>query len=141
MAGVVLYTEGAEADAVGASTDLLQAICEEVRVVGAPGAAASPLELLVEALSGTDAARVLVVDASEKSPGFELLLALTAFPESDVVLPGGAPASCAIYRREAALVPARLRLAAGDRDASRLLEEISASRIEGSDLAALTAGG
>ena len=138
VAAAVLAAAGARAGGVRALAELLGHLCEEVRVVGTPETSSCFLELLVEALAIGDSAQLLVVDASGIAPSPELLLALTAFPEAEVVMPEGPRVSCALYRREAVLPPARTRLAAGDRDATKLHALLTVSRIAGADLDAVS---
>lgn len=157
VAGAVLCGPAAPPGAVRAAVDRLARICEDVIAVGgaeelsparrvtAPeGALVSSLTRLVAALAATEAVRVLVVEASTQTPSAALLLALTAWPESDAVVPdraslGRASMRCAIYRREPALAAARRRVAAGERDLAGLLGELAAVALEERDLAAILA--
>jgi molybdopterin-guanine dinucleotide biosynthesis protein A len=153
VAGAVLRADAA-AEAADAATSLLSKICEDVLVVGAttapasgrsvPAEDASFLGMLVAGLAAARADRLLVVDAAAGCPSAELVLALTAWPETDAVVADagvdGAPA-CAIYRREPVLAVARARLAAGETDVRGVLGEIEVSEIAADDLAALIAVG
>ena len=97
-----------------------------------PGEAA--LRELVSALSAAREDRVLVVSAegagaapptSSTRATPHLWLALTAWPEHDVVMPAsprGADPLCALYRRGPALATAQEQLAAGDAGTLRLAE-------------------
>ena len=85
---------------------------------------------------------VLATDLLGVTP--ELLLALIAAPEADVVAPRtalGAEPLCALYRREPALREARARLAAGRLALHELLGALSVHWLEGEDLAALGPAG
>jgi molybdopterin-guanine dinucleotide biosynthesis protein A len=149
VAAAVLCDERAADSAVAAVT-LLSEICEDVLVLGAnppiamgrsvPAKWASPLGRLVAALEAARAERLLVVDAVAGCPRAELVLALTAWPESDVVVPNphedDAPA-CAMYRREPVLTLAQARLAAGETDLSGLLRDVEVSEITVADLVPL----
>ncbi len=151
VAGAVLCVESSEPGAVARIADLISRICEDVLVVGhlnlpeaagrpVPATSGTPLGLLVAALAASDAQRLLVVDAAGRAPSPALLLGLTAWPESDAVLPGSATDApmCAIYRRESVLARARERLAVGDHDAKALFEAIDVTAIAGRDLEAIT---
>ncbi|MBW2420717.1 MAG: NTP transferase domain-containing protein [Deltaproteobacteria bacterium] len=129
---------------------LLADLFEEVLLVGgeAPGDApgrrvedpAGPrcaLRGLVAALAEAREERVLVVATDLPLLTPDLLLALTAWPEHDVVLPrdaDGVHPLCAIYRREGVLAIARERLEAGELRLRALLDRIDCGFLEGSDL-------
>ena len=113
----------------------LASLCEEVLLVGgAPPAAApgrrvadpdgprSALRGLVGALAAARAERVLVVATDLVGVTPDLLLALVAAPEADVVAPrtpGGPEPLCALYRREPALAEARAAARGGAARAPR----------------------
>lgn len=136
---------------------LLSALCEEVLLVGgappdsAPGRRVadpdgprSALRGLVGALAAARAERVLVVATDLVGVTPDLLLALVAAPEADVVAPrtpGGPEPLCALYRREPALAEARRRLAAGQLALHALLGALSVRWLEGDDLRALDRSG
>lgn len=141
---------GGEALATRAAR-LLARICEDVLLVGgdpppdAPGRRVPDpdgprcaLRGLVGALASTRAERVLVVATDLPLLTADLLLALVAFPQADVVLPRG-PAGpeplCALWRREPALAAARARLAAGELSAQALVAALDAGWLEAADLA------
>jgi len=131
----------------------LGALCEEVLLVGgSPPAAArgrrvpdpdgprSALRGLVGALEASAAERVLVVATDLLGVTPDLLLALVAAPEADVVAPrtaGGPEPLCALYRREPVLLEARARLAAGRLALHELLGALSVHWLEGDELAAV----
>ena len=135
----------------------LGALCEEVLLVGgAPPASAegrpvadpegerSALRGLVGALAAARAERVLVVATDLLGVTPDLLLALVASPEADVVAPrtpAGAEPLCALYRREPALAEARRRLAAGELALHALLGALTVQWLEGDDLAAVDPDG
>jgi molybdopterin-guanine dinucleotide biosynthesis protein A len=135
----------------------LEALCEELLLVGgAPPAAApgrrvsdppgprSALLGLVAALEATSAERVLVLATDLLGVTPELLLGLVAAPDADVVAPrsaNGAEPLCALYRREPALAEARRRLADGRLALHEMLAALSVYWLEGEDLAALAGGG
>ncbi len=107
----------------GQSNELLaslQSLFEDV--VAVPGTAEGEqtgegaLRELLRALAVAREDRVVVVAADAPHPTPHLWLALTAWPEHDVVIPRSAPGTtpfCAIYRRDATLAAARdcLRMA------------------------------
>jgi molybdenum cofactor guanylyltransferase len=135
----------------------LGALCEEVLLVGgAPPASArgrrvadpdgprSALRGLVGALEAATAERVLVVATDLLGVTPDLLLALVAAPEADVVAPrsaAGAEPLCALYRREPALAEARRRLASGRLALHELLAALSVHWLEGDDLRAVDPAG
>ncbi len=132
---------------------LLAGLFEEVLLVGgdapedAPGRrVADPagprcaLRGLVAALAAAREERVLVVATDLPLLTPDLLLALTAWPEHDVVMPRdarGLHPLCAIYRREPVLAAARERLAAGELRLRELTESLDCGLLEGPDLLAL----
>jgi molybdopterin-guanine dinucleotide biosynthesis protein A len=95
---------------------------------------------LVAALEAARAERVLVVATDLPLLGPELLLALVAWPEADVVLPrraGRIEPLCAIWHREHALVAARERLAAQTLALHELVARLDARFLDDADLAAI----
>lgn len=136
---------------------LLEAICQEVLLVGgdpppdAPGRrVADPegptcaLRGLVGGLRAARAERVLVVATDLVLVTPDLLLALTAWPEADVVAPrsaDGVHPLCALYRREGALAAASARLARGELKLQGLLDALDTSYLEADDLRAVDPDG
>lgn len=132
---------------------LLDALFEEVLLVGgtppddAPGRRiADPpgprcaLRGLVAALEAARAPRVLVLATDLPLMRADLLLALTAWPEADVVLPGPGgrlQPLCAIYRRDRVLPRARARLKTGELALRGLLRELECEVLQDDDLAPL----
>jgi molybdopterin-guanine dinucleotide biosynthesis protein A len=133
----------------------LALVCEEVLLVGGDAPAGAKgrrvpdpdgprcaLRGLVGALEAAREERVLVLATDLFGVTPELLLALIAAPEADVVAPRterGPEALCALYRREPALREARARLAAGQLALHELLDALSVVWLEGDDLSALGA--
>lgn len=100
----------------------------------------SSLRGLVSALEGARADRVLVVATDMPLVSADLLLALTAWPEHDVVVPradGHQHPLCAIYRREPALAVAREQLAAGELRLRGVLDRLDTVFFEADDLLAI----
>lgn len=143
IAGVPLATRTAR---------LLAAHFEDVLLVGGDPPADAPgrrvadpeglrcaLRGLVGALEAARSPRVLAVATDLPLLGPELLLALVAWPEADVVLPddGRLQPLCALWDRAATLPLARAQLAAGDPALHRLVGTLRAQRIEGADLRAI----
>lgn len=98
---------------------------------------ACALRGLVTALEAATSPRVLVVATDLPFLGEDLLLALTAWPESDVVVPADderAHPLCAIYRREVCLPIARAHLDSGRLSLRSLLEEVDSDRVSLEDL-------
>lgn len=136
---------------------LLATLCEDVLLVGgdpprdaigrriADGEGPRcALRGLVAALAAASAERVLVVATDLPRVGPELLLALVAWPEADVVLPrrdGRIEPLCAIWRRERALPAARANLAAGRLALHELVAALDARYLEGRDLCAFDPDG
>jgi len=86
-----------------------------------------PLRGLVAVLEAAKAPRVLIVATDMPLVSPELVLALTALPEADVVLPlspRGPQPLCAIYRRETILPLAKRRLASGELALHGMLESV-----------------
>jgi len=108
-------------------------------VPDAPGTGCA-LRGLVTALSEARSERVVVIATDMPLVTEDLLLALTAWPEHDAVVPrsdGRPQPLCALYRREPVLALARERLDAGDLKLRNLLDALDVGYIEGDDLAAL----
>ncbi|MBW2421886.1 MAG: NTP transferase domain-containing protein [Deltaproteobacteria bacterium] len=132
---------------------MLEDLFEEVLLVGgeppedAPGRRvedpAGPrcaLRGLVAALAAAREERVLLVATDMPLLTPDLLLALTAWPEHDAVMPRDAAGQhplCAIYRREPVLAAARERLAAGELSLGALADGLDCGFVEGPDLEAL----
>ncbi|MDH3519380.1 MAG: hypothetical protein OEM49_02905 [Myxococcales bacterium] len=113
---------------VGADPPRGQRARRAADVAGPAGA----LRDLASALAAAACDRVLVIDAAA-SPPPELLLALVAWPEADVVVlrvDAAAPFPCAVYRRASALSHARALLAEQHTDVSALLEGIGSVTAE-----------
>lgn len=129
---------------------LLDGLFEDVLLVGGaapPGARGrlvadgagerSALRGLVAALAAAHTPRVLVVATDLVLLDAELVLALVAWPEADVVLPRrsvGIEPLCAIWRREPVVAAARAQLAAGRFALHELVGTIDARFLEGSAL-------
>lgn len=107
---------------------------------GPPG----PLRGVVGALGAAKTERVLVLAADLAMVGPEILLGLTAWPISDVVVPRTPPRihyGCAIYRREPVLAAARALLDRGESSPRGLVDQLDAQFLEGDDLAVLDPSG
>ncbi len=133
---------------------LLGAIFEEVVLVGGdppanvlgrrvpdPEGPACALRGLVGALEATRVERVLVLGTDPRLVTVELLLALVAWPEADVVVPRvgeRAHPLCALYRRESVLPVARENLAGGRLALHALLDAVEVAYLEEADIARLT---
>jgi len=131
----------------------LALVCEEVLLVGGeppaqakgrrvpdPDGPRCALRGLVGALEAAREERVLVLATDLFGVTPELLLALIAAPDADVVAPRtprGPEPLCALYRREPVLREARARLAAGQLALHELLGALSVHWLEGDDLLAL----
>jgi molybdopterin-guanine dinucleotide biosynthesis protein A len=95
---------------------------------------------LLAALEASSAERVLILACDLPFVNADLLLALTAWPEAQVVAPrsvGRAEPLCAIYRREEVLERARERFAAEKLGLRDLLETLEHDFIEAADLDAI----
>ncbi len=141
----------------GRISHLLAELFDEVYLVGgAPPADAvgipvadgegprSPLRGLVAVLEAARADRVLLLATDIPLVTPELVLALCALPESDVVLPrteDGSQPLCAIYRAETVLPLARQRLAEGQLALRALLDTLSVTYLEPEDLLQLDPAG
>ena len=139
VAGVVLCSRGAPVERLDEARQLLERFFVEVRVVGSTGDAATPLSRLIEGLEGVEAERVLVVDVSEPALEPTVLLALTAWPEDDLVRVGGERGACSLVRREPVLGAARRLLSAGREELAALDGEVSASELPDAERVALEA--
>ena len=87
---------------------------------------------LVGALTAATSPRVLVVATDLPFLSIDLLLALTAWPERDIVVPsdaGGDHPLCAIYRREVCLPIASAHLDSGRLSLRELLAEVDTDRV------------
>jgi len=128
----------------------LESLFDDVSVVESLAADAAPGEAAVrELVSALVPAReefVLVVAADAPRPAPNLWLALTAWPQHDVVAPRcspDVPPSCSLYRRDAAMEVVRQRLSAPDKGETRttalqqVIAALEADFIEGTDLSAL----
>jgi molybdopterin-guanine dinucleotide biosynthesis protein A len=125
-------------DVVCVGTDL--AFDVTGRVVAPDPGRRSALGDLVAGLAVAREEQVLVLAADLARVTPDLLLALTAWPEHDLVVPRIGKAIqplCGLYRREPALQAARVAIERGDSDLSSLLTELDCGILEGADLAAL----
>lgn len=136
---------------------LLDSLFEEVLIVGGDPPADAPgrrvadpdgprcaLRGVVGALEAARAERVLIVAIDLPLLQPELLLALVAWPEADVVAPrvaGRLEPLCAVYVRDTVLAPARARLASDRLALHELVGELSLCAIEGDDLRAIDPAG
>jgi molybdopterin-guanine dinucleotide biosynthesis protein A len=114
------------------------------RRVRDPEGTPSALRGVVAALAAARAPRVLVLATDLPLVTADVLLALVAFPEADAVVPrsaAGLEPLCALYRRDAALPPARARLERGELSLRGLLGELALSVLGGGDLAAVDEDG
>ncbi len=106
------------------------------RVVDTAGPACA-LRGLVGALEAASSERVLVVATDLPLLVEDLLLALTAWPESDIVVPTdefGDHPLCAVYRREVCLPIAREQLESGRLSLRELLSRVESARVSLEDL-------
>jgi molybdopterin-guanine dinucleotide biosynthesis protein A len=93
---------------------------------------ACALRGVVSALEAATSERVLVVATDMPMLGSEILLALTAWPEADAVVPvddEGDQPLCAIYRREVCLASARDRLGAEELALGPWLDSFETARV------------
>lgn len=113
-----------------------QSVAPGRRVSDPPGPACA-LRGVVAALEAATSPRVLIVATDLPFLGEDLLLALTAWPESDIVVPTDderAHPLCAIYRREVCLPVARAQLDSDRLSLRSLLERVDADRVSLEDL-------
>ena len=92
---------------------------------------------LTGALLAATSPRVLIVATDLPLLSADLLLALTAWPESDVILPAdgeGDHPLCAIYRRDVCLPIALAHLESGRLSLRELLAEVDSDRVSLEDL-------
>ena len=107
------------------------------RRVSDPSGPGCALRGLVGALEAATSPRVLVIATDLPFLSEDLLLALTAWPESDIVVPtedDGDHPLCAIYRREICLPVARANLESGRLSLRELLAEVDSDRVSLEDL-------
>jgi len=107
------------------------------RRVPDPSGPVSALRGLVGALEAATSERVLVVATDLPKLDADLLLALTAWPESDIVVPTdefGDHPLCAIYRRSVCLPIARENLEADRLSLRELLSRVETDRVSLDDL-------
>jgi hypothetical protein len=105
-----------------------------------PGSVRGPLDRLVATLSAATKDRVLVVGSSHGRPPTALVLALTAWPERDAVMPfrnGRPDPLCAIYRRARVLDAAQEAIALGATALEDVLAGLDTGRVDGRDLVAI----
>ena len=129
---------------------LLEAVFEEVLLVGRepasagpgravalPGGPTCPLRSLIAALEAASSERVIVVTPELSPPRPDLLLALTAWPEQEAVMPGDASLDhpyCAIYLRDRVLGIAREQAAKGELSLEVLHGRIETARVSFGEL-------
>ena len=104
----------------------------------------SALRGLVSALEAARCERVIVLSTDVPLVAPALLLALTAWPEVDAVVPragGFTHPLCAIYRRDRVLEVAREVLASGDLRFSGVLASVDTRFLEGDALRVVDPGG
>jgi molybdopterin-guanine dinucleotide biosynthesis protein A len=102
-----------------------------------PTGPACALRGLTGALLAATSPRVLIVATDLPLLSADLLLALTAWPESDVILPADAEGDhplCAIYRRDVCLPIALAHLESGRLSLRELLGEVDSDRVSLEDL-------
>jgi len=107
------------------------------RRISDPSGPRCALRGLVGALDAATSPRVLVIATDLPFVPVDLLLALTAWPESDVVVPtdeDGDHPLCAIYRREVCLPVARAHLASDRLSLRSVLAEVDSDRVSLEDL-------
>ncbi len=136
---------------------LLDGLFEDVVLVGGNPPASAPgrrvpdpegppcaLRGLVAALEATRAERVLVLATDLPFITAELLLALVAWPEADVVAlraEGRVHPLCALYRSDSVSIVARENLAGNRLALGVLLDAVAVEYLEDADLAALDPAG
>jgi molybdopterin-guanine dinucleotide biosynthesis protein A len=107
------------------------------RRVSDPSGPGCALRGLVAALAAATSPRVLVVATDLPFLAEDLLLALTAWPESDIVVPVDAHGThplCAIYRREICLAVARANLESDRLSLRDLLADVDSDHVSLEDL-------
>lgn len=105
--------------------------------VSDPAGPRCALRGVVAALEAATSPRVLIVATDLPLLSEDLLLALTAWPESDIVVPtdvGGDHPLCAIYGRETCLAVARANLEADRLSLRELLAAVDTERVSLEDL-------
>ncbi len=110
-----------------------------VRFVADPPGPRCALRGVVAALDAARAPRVLICATDLPALSAPLLLALTALPEADIVLPRTTRVQplCALYRREPMLQRARAHLAGGRLKLEALVHASETTWLEGFDLQAV----
>lgn len=107
------------------------------RRVSDPSGPRCALRGLVGALDAATSPRVLIVATDLPLLSEDLLLALTAWPESDIVVPADAHGDhplCAIYRREVCLSVARANLESDRLSLRELLDDVDSDHVSLEDL-------
>jgi len=148
VAGAVIAKPGGDDREAARAARLLATLFQEVVWVGAEPPAGAPCRRadrvagpagdlcdLASALAAAAAERVLVVYAGCARVTPDLLLALVAWPEADVVAPeflADAPPPIALYRREPALRVLRTQLEDG-RSGARAVFDALDSRVVDAD--------
>ena len=152
VSAAILLGGGGAPDATRLAARLAR-LFEDVMLVGGPPSAqlgarhvpdvdgpACALRGVVSALAAARGERVLVVAGDLPAPAPELLLALVAWPEADLVwprTPSGLQPLCGLYRRDAALEVARRRLAEGRLTLHELTSALETAELGPDELAAL----
>jgi molybdopterin-guanine dinucleotide biosynthesis protein A len=147
VTAAVFVEQGFEGDAAAFASEL-ERLFEEVLVIHpdaapekrTPGSVRGPLDRLVATLSAATKDRVLVVGSSHGRPPTALVLALTAWPERDAVMPfrnGRPDPLCAIYRRARVLDAAQEAIALGATALEDVLAGLDTGRVDGRDLVAI----
>jgi len=99
---------------------------------------------LVGALEAARGDRVLVLGSRSATPSPDLVFALLAAPDADVIVPrtdAGPEPLCALYRRVPVCSRARTRLAEGSLALHALLGELDVWPLEGAALLSLRSAG
>ncbi len=138
-------------------TRIVSGLCHEVLLVGGdppdelpglrvedPDGPACSLRGLVAGLAAAQAPRLLVVATDLPLLTLDLLLALVAWPEADVVVPqtlDGIHPLCAIYRKETVLPVALGRLERGALKLRDVLDAVDCSYFGPSELAVVDPSG
>jgi len=113
------------------------------RRVSDPKGPGCALRGLVGALEAATAPRVLIIATDLPLLHEDLLLALTAWPESDIVVPSdeaGVHPLCAIYRRDVCLPIALARLESDELSIRGLLDVVECDRVSLEDLGLVDLG-